>query len=173
MTCASHAVFPTRMWLTLSAASLALLATSAGRARSQPQNFQLCYAAGAREEGGAFAGGTEMRLLTAHGGKLYAGNGYWEDRPGPEGLQGPQILVLDAPGKAWRVDHTFAERMPNGRIRDLAVCALAGLPLRPAPGQRAVHPVTRRGADDHKVALPHGARCGILRRLRREQSASP
>jgi hypothetical protein len=65
-----------------------------------------------------------MRLLTPHEGKLYAGNGYWEDRPGPEGPQGAQILVLDAPGGRWRVDHAFEERLPNGRWRDLAVGAL-------------------------------------------------
>jgi len=69
-------------------------------------------------------GGTEMRLLVAHLGKLFAGNGYWEDRPGPEGPQGAQILVLDAAGAQWRVDHQFEERMPNGRPRDLAVGAL-------------------------------------------------
>jgi hypothetical protein len=66
-----------------------------------------------------------MRLLTAHAGKLYAGNGYWEDRPGWEGRQGAQILVLDGPGMPWRVDHTFDEQMLNGRRRDLAVGALA------------------------------------------------
>jgi hypothetical protein len=35
-----------------------------------------------------------MRVLAAHAGKLYAGNGYWEDQPGPEGPQGAEILVL-------------------------------------------------------------------------------
>jgi len=70
-------------------------------------------------------GGTEMRLLTAHAGKLYAGNGYWEDQPGPEGRQGPEILVLDGPGARWRVDHVFDEQLPDGRHRDLAVSALA------------------------------------------------
>src|SRR5207248_4670212 len=66
-----------------------------------------------------------MRLLVSHGGRLYAGNGYWEDRPGPEGLQGAQILVLDRPGGQWRVDHAFEERLPDGRWRDLAVGALS------------------------------------------------
>ncbi len=69
-------------------------------------------------------GGTELRLLVAHGDRMYAGNGYWEDRPGPEGVQGAQILALDAAGGRWRVDHQFDERMPNGRPRDLAVGAL-------------------------------------------------
>jgi hypothetical protein len=88
------------------------------------EDFQLSYIAGGRDAAGRFMGGTEMRLLAAHGGRLYAGNGYWEDRPGPEGVQGPQILVLDALGAQWRVDHQFEERMPNGRPRDLAVGAL-------------------------------------------------
>lgn len=87
--------------------------------------FQVSFAAGAGDANGRFAGGTEMRLLTTHGGRLYAGNGYWEDRPGPEGLQGAQILVLDGPGASWRVDHAFEERLANGRWRDLAVGALA------------------------------------------------
>jgi hypothetical protein len=92
---------------------------------SRADDFQISYAAGSRDEAGSFAGGTELRALTPHGGRLYAGNGYWEDRPGPEGVQGPQILVLDAPGGRWRVDRAFDERMPNGRPRDLAVGALA------------------------------------------------
>ena len=88
-------------------------------------DFSVSYAAGSRDEAGRFAGGTEMRVLTAHGGRLYAGNGYWEDRPGPEGPQGAQILVLDRPGGKWRVDHAFEERLAGGRWRDLAVGALA------------------------------------------------
>jgi hypothetical protein len=82
------------------------------------------YTAGSRDEAGRFAGGTELRLLTRHEGRLYAGNGCWEDRPGPEGPQGAEILVLDAPGGRWRVGHAFEERLPNGRWRDLAVSAL-------------------------------------------------
>jgi hypothetical protein len=72
-------------------------------------------------------GGTEMRVLAAHGGKLYAGNGYWEDRPGPEGLQGAEILVLDAPTARWRVDHSFDEQLADGPRRDLAVSALEAI----------------------------------------------
>jgi hypothetical protein len=87
-------------------------------------DFQISFAAGSPDAAGHFAGGTEMRLLTAHAGRLYAGNGYWEDRPGPEGRQGAQLLVLDRPGMPWRVDHAFEERLPDGRWRDLAVGAL-------------------------------------------------
>jgi hypothetical protein len=69
-------------------------------------------------------GGTELRALVAHSGKLYAANGYWVDQPGPEGQQGAQILVLDAPHAQWRVDHDFDERMSNGRRRYLAVSTI-------------------------------------------------
>src|SRR5947207_1164618 len=93
----------------------------AGRA----DDFQVSYAAGSRDEAGRFAGGTEMRLLVPHAGRLYAGNGYWEDRPGPEGAQDAQILVLDRPDGRWRVDHGFEERLAGGRVGDLAVGALA------------------------------------------------
>jgi hypothetical protein len=87
--------------------------------------YQVSYAAGSHDLTGRFMGGTEMRLLVAHAGRLYAGNGYWEDRPGAEGRQPPQILVLDKPNTPWRVDHSFEDRQPNGRLRDLAVGALA------------------------------------------------
>ncbi len=109
-----------------------LLQASAGAlARAGPRvraaTFVPSYIAGARDEAGQFAGGTEMRQLVAHAGKLYAGNGYWQDRPWWEGWQGPQILVLDAPGMRWRVDHAFDERRLNGRRRDLVVSALASV----------------------------------------------
>lgn len=96
-----------------------------GRLHAQPGGFELSYVAGFHDSAGRFAGGTEMRLLAAHAGKLYAGNGYWEDQPGFEGRHGAQILVLDAPDAVWRVDHGFADRLFNGRPRDLAVGALA------------------------------------------------
>jgi len=64
-----------------------------------------------------------MRVLTTHAGKLYAGNGYWEDQPGPEGLQGAEIL-LDTAGARWRIGRAFAEQLPDGRRGDLAVSAL-------------------------------------------------
>jgi len=86
--------------------------------------FTVSVAPGSRDDAGRFMGGTEMRVLAVHSGKLYAGNGYWEDRPGLEGLQGAEILVLDGPDAHWRVNHVFDERLPDGRRRDLAVAAL-------------------------------------------------
>jgi hypothetical protein len=93
-------------------------------AAALPTGFAVSFQAGLRDEAGRFMGGTEMRVLAGHAGKLYAGNGYWEDTQGPEGRQGSQILVLDGPGARWRVDHDFDERLPDGRRRDLAVSAL-------------------------------------------------
>src|ERR1700674_27845 len=106
-------------------ACAALSACAIPGSASDGDEFQLSFAANSRDGAGHFIGGTEVRLLTGHGGKLYAGNGYWEDRPGPEGPQGAQILVLDGSGARWRVDHSFDERMPSGRPRDLAISALS------------------------------------------------
>ena len=80
-------------------------------------DFEVSYQPGSGDGAGRFMGGTEMRVFAAHAGKLYAGNGYWEDTPGPEGRQGSQILVLDAPNTGWRVDHDFDERLADGRHR--------------------------------------------------------
>lgn len=116
-------------------------ALTVGAALARADEFQISYLAGSRDERGLLLGGTEMRALTAHAGRLFAGNGYWEDRPGPEGTQGAQILWLDGTGRRWRLDHAFEERLPGGRWRDLAVGALkeavfategSGRPL-PAP----------------------------------------
>ena len=112
-----------RRLIVLSAAACGLIGVSIALSRADV--FRASFAAGVRDGTGHLIGRTEMRLLSSHGGRIYAGNGYWEDRPGPEGAQGAQILVLDAPDGRWRVDHAFEERLPNGRWRDLAVGALA------------------------------------------------
>ena len=116
--------------MVVSAAALAAALNSrqavpAGTA--SPAGFEVSFTAGSQDDAGRFMGGTEMRVLTAHAGKLFAGNGYWEDRPGPEGPQGAEILVLDGANAKWRVDHAFEERLPDGRRRDLAVSALEEL----------------------------------------------
>ena len=74
---------PIRRLLMVLAAACAVLV--AGTTRARADDFQVSYTAGSRDEAGRFAGGTEMRLLTTHEGRLYAGNGYWQDRPGTEG----------------------------------------------------------------------------------------
>jgi hypothetical protein len=108
---------------------LALLGVLALGGPAIAGEFQPSYIAGGRDDAGGLMGGTEMRLLAAHQGRLYAGNGYWDDRPGPEGAQGAQILVLAAPAGRWRVDHAFADRLADGRPRDFAVGALADIVL--------------------------------------------
>ncbi len=97
------------------------------------------FTAGGRDAAGAFMGGTELRNLAACHGRLYAGNGYWEDRPGEEGRQGAQILVLDAPGSSWRVDHGFDEWIAGGRRRDLAISALACITVATDGAGAALH----------------------------------
>jgi hypothetical protein len=74
--------------LTILASSI-LLSGSACEAR-----LNLSYSAGTLDAANQFMGGTEMRSLVPHAGKLFAGNGYWEDQPGPEGYQNTQALVL-------------------------------------------------------------------------------
>jgi hypothetical protein len=97
---------------------------TASQSRTLPRSFEVSFVPGHRDDGGHFMGGTEVRVLAGHRGKLFAGNGYWKDRPGAEGVRGAQILVLDASGARWRADHTFDERMENGYPRYLAVSAL-------------------------------------------------
>ena len=87
---------------------------------------EVSYSAGGRDAAGVFMGGTELRALVSYRGKLYAGNGYWEDRPGEEGRQGAEILVLDALDARWRVEHVFGEWISRERRRDLAISALGG-----------------------------------------------
>jgi hypothetical protein len=70
----------------------------AGVAAALQGGFQVSFTPGSRNNAGRFMGGTEMRVLTTHGGKLYAGNGYWEDQSGPERLQDAEILVLGVLG---------------------------------------------------------------------------
>lgn len=103
----------------------ALIAYACTAAAQQPAaEFVSSYVAGTRDAAGRLMGGTEIRALAAHGGKLFAGNGYWEDRPGPKGTPGAQVLVLDGPGAKWRIDGAFDDLLPDGRRRHLAVSAL-------------------------------------------------
>jgi hypothetical protein len=87
-----------RSWLAhTTCASLATGAPAAVSANSgSGTGFQISYVAGGRDAAGRFMGGTEMRVLAAQLGKLFAGNGYRQDQPGWEGPRGAQILVLGA-----------------------------------------------------------------------------
>jgi len=127
---AARPVATARLLHTAALAGLAFAAAPAiGFAASGEGYYEPSYVAGSYDAAGRFMGGTELRTLVAHGGRLYAGNGYWEDRPGPEGPQGAAILVLDAPAARWRVEHVFDERLPNGRARDFTISTLSRIPF--------------------------------------------
>jgi hypothetical protein len=89
-------------------AFLAILASSLLFSGSACQaQLNLSYSAGTLDAANHFMGGTEMRSLVPHAGKLFAGNGYWEDQPGPEGHQNAQVLVLNQASGKWSVDTNF------------------------------------------------------------------
>lgn len=120
------------------------LAASPAVAQQPGPTFTSSFVAGTRDATGRFMGGTEARTLVARGGKLFAGTGYWKDVSGPEGTPGAQILTLDGPQAAWRVDASFDDLLPGGRRRHLAVSALAEATFRtdgqgrPLPAPRTV-----------------------------------
>jgi len=90
--------------------------------------FIISYSAGAHDRQSRFLGGTEMRHLLGHAGKLYAGNGFAQDQPGLEGPQGAAIVALDAPHARWQVDTQFDAMMPDRRERrDFEISALASV----------------------------------------------
>jgi hypothetical protein len=60
------------------------------------------YRAGYTDDGGKYAGGSEIMHIAAHKGKLYAFNGYWTDGHFPK--QSAQVLRLDSPDGSWQVD---------------------------------------------------------------------
>jgi hypothetical protein len=86
-------------------ASWLLLSGSACKAQ-----LNLSYSAGTLDAANQFMGGTEMRGLVPHTGKLFAGNGYWEDQPEPEGHQNAQVLVLSQASGKWSIDTNFGPR---------------------------------------------------------------
>lgn len=70
--------------------------------------FTRDYVPGTRDAKGKFMGGTETMRLVAHDGKLFAGNGFWTDRPGDDPRPGAQILVKRGPNEPWEVSQSFA-----------------------------------------------------------------
>ena len=81
--------------------------------------FRLSFLAGGLDPGGSFLGGTEIRALAAFDGKVFAGNGYWNELA--EGTQDPyhgaQVLVLDRSDGLWRLDREFT--MADGKTPEL------------------------------------------------------
>jgi hypothetical protein len=122
-----------------------ILATSAAAldmAAPEP-GFMLSFSAGGHDRSSRFLGGTEIRHLAAYEGKLYAGNGFWQDRPRIEGAQGAAILVLDAPAAQWRVDQTFDAMSIDRKKLDFAISALEGASFRTdASGAALPRPVS-------------------------------
>lgn len=86
--------------------------------------FTASFAAGSADVTGQVMGGTEIRNLVAHDGRLFAANGYWKDTSELSGSPGAQILVLDNPNAPWRVEHVFNDRLPDGQRRHLAISAM-------------------------------------------------
>ena len=89
-----------------------LVALAGARAQSErpcgtfdvaPNGWQRSYLAACEDRNGRLLAGSEMLHLVAHKGKLYAANGYWEDKRNPiYGGSSPnagwaQILRLDNP----------------------------------------------------------------------------
>ena len=100
-----------------------LIAGRAGAQQASPASepYSLSYAAGGRDAKGNFLGGTELMNLTAFGGRLYAGIGYWMDRPEVFGSSDPrsaaQILVLDSKRDQWRQEFVFDQKGGDAGIR--------------------------------------------------------
>ena len=105
------------------ALGLSLPAPAAAQQNPQYQfsNYSVSFAPGQEDADGHFLGGTEIRDLVAFAGKLYAGNSYWMDQPGPEGKRTAQVLVLDEADGVWRQDVDFGDFCPPSNPK----CALA------------------------------------------------
>ncbi len=103
--------------------------------------FTRDYLPGTRDPGGQWMGGSETMCLLAHGGKLFAGLGYWMDQPyakpkGDEPWTGAQVLVKESASGPWRVDVTFGPQY-------LRTESLASITLTTdAGGARLATPVT-------------------------------
>jgi hypothetical protein len=119
--------------------------------------FDVSFMPGSRDDAGRFMGGTEMRVLAAHAGRLYAGNGYWEDRPGPEGLQGAQKrdgrvrrVGRRRPCDPERGDHAVTEELVD---RAVALLDDRGWRVRPQGGNSATGELAVRGGGGDSVRI--------------------
>jgi hypothetical protein len=103
-------------WAAIACGSAVALAQQAFDADSTRVDWTQSYAAGHTDDGGAYAGGSEIMHLVPHKKRLYAANGYWTDsrwadRPYAE-KQSAQVLRLDAADGRWQVD--FETGKSNG-----------------------------------------------------------
>jgi hypothetical protein len=91
--------------------------------------YSVSYAAGGYDTRGNFLGGTELMNLAAFKGKLYAGVGYWMDRPdffpgNPDPRSSAQVLVLDSKFGHWRLEKTLSQRNDDGDFLRSRVSAM-------------------------------------------------
>jgi hypothetical protein len=64
---------------------------------------------GTKDANGEILGGTELMRLDVHGGKLFAGVGYFGQDPARRRAPGAQVLRKDSAGSGWVVDATFPD----------------------------------------------------------------
>ncbi len=70
------------------------------------QSWMCNFLAGRIGSADPLARGTKIVHIEAHKGRLYAGNGYWMDHP-YTAIPWAQVLAIDSPGDAWRIDHSL------------------------------------------------------------------
>jgi hypothetical protein len=114
-------------------------AVAQGSTALPAEPYSLSYAAGGYDARGNFLGGTVLMNLAAFEGRLYAGIGYWMDRPklfgarfdprggsGREGDSYPvradpdsaaQLVVLDSKSAQWRQEYAFSEQDLAGAFK--------------------------------------------------------
>jgi hypothetical protein len=74
--------------------------------------FTKDYFPGTKDTNGEFMGGTETVRLIGHGGRLFAGIGFWNDAPDDDPRRrtlGAQVLRKDSPDAAWVVDRSWGK----------------------------------------------------------------
>ena len=101
-----------------------ILCSLAFTAAAAPAQWRQSFDAGYFDQQGHWAGGSEIMHLAAHGGKLFAANGYWLDARWvipPDGQkQSAQVLRLDKADGQWQVD------LDLGKANDLGLEYMKG-----------------------------------------------
>lgn len=125
------------------------------KAVSLELKFARDFVPGSTDKNGQYLGGTETMRLIAHGGKLFAGMGYWSDDPGKDPKPGPQILCKDAADGPWTVDVSFGPRYL--RVESLASVSLTtdaeGQALKPPVSFLLAGPSDVSRRDDAAVTI--------------------
>jgi hypothetical protein len=97
--------------------------TQATAQQALPANepYSISFSAGRYDARGNYLGGTELMNLATFQGKLYAGIGYWMDRPAVFGSSDPpssaQVLVLDSKLAQWRQEYVFNASNSGGGFK--------------------------------------------------------